>query len=999
MMKQCVRWLMSAAVVVAVAVPAMAQRSSPRRDGGQAAPQTPEAPKPLTRADKARKLFSDATSLTQTGRGLEGAAMFESMAKQYPTNENVPEALARAINSYYASQEPKAQALIDVMRKRFPNNQYTVAAYWRPVQVKCHRDSKAPLDEQIRLLEIYLDRYWAQAHFYEAIEMLARALLRTGNVRELDALLSHALAETSAESTGNMINMIQRACGGRKDFANMAKVYGEAARNMDAKKEPAAMAVRLLEISYLRRAGLLEDEDKKDEAKVAAAAKSLHEALKKTEQIIRERPKSEHAAYCALQMKPAILADQGDPAGAAAALRSALETFGIFALKRHWEKLADYETAAGNLQAAIEILTRRIAEPDWPNKQEGLLRARHDLQVKAGDLDGANATNKEIIQLLPGTRVAVYAELRIVSNLLVAERFAEAQEALSAVMKAYPGDADLAAMVLGYVNRFSSVNRPDELKPLRDQFLARYPASAQADEVRKALGQPVADTPTAAAQALFDEYLSFAKESNVDAARRRIDRLFKEFPSSGHGAAAAAQLSDALKNAGKVELHAELNLLIAEQCPYYSWAEARLKDAASAYNGASRPEEAMKAYRRLVKDFRFSQDWNGYVPWAAGTLDSLGKLPEAQALIDEAARPLGASPEATDLRAYMVRRLERQETWGEAADQMLQLLGTNAANPAYRPLIAEAYRFLAVAANGDKAYRDKEAKLLADLATRYEGWDEADRIRISLAGTYARMRDDANAGKAIRLIEAIQKGHPNYELGASGHGMLAHLSKYSRGLYGGTVGRHPVDRVSDDMSGGWGNYLYAHVAEDMIDYTLLLNKPQAYVDRLKQQLARLVKSKPDRPRNYKSGLPYRTKNVPRPAWHPWPEQRRIYGLVNRIDDGMRRLEPGQRIDPALWLEVYPLWPHHYMNDERMRSAATSLCGRDKARFQKALAILQKEYNPLVWEPYVLAAQARHERYSGAASKAIALYRAIIAKYRDHTVADGAAAAIKDMGGR
>ena len=986
--------LLAIILVAAPVASATAQRTPAANQQAPAA----EAPKPLTRAQMAGKQFRDATSLWQNSRPLEAAQMYEALPKRYPASNLVPQALAMAVTYYYAGAEAKATPLITLLKRRFPNNQWTIRAYWRPVEVKCRRDSGEPLDQQIALLEEFLDRYWAQYRFGDAIERLASLLLKAKQIDDLDKLLSHALAEADPKSTGSMINMIQRACGGRKDYENMAKIYGQAARNIDAKTAPAAMAVRLLEISYLRRAGVLDKEAGKDPEKVEAAKKLLQQALKKTEQIQRERPKSEHAAYCALVMKPAILSDQGDAAAAAKALREGLDAFGIFALDSHWDKLAEHEAAAGQYQAAADIMTKLLAATHWPHEQRQYLTKKHAWQMQASDVDGANRTNAELVRAFPNTREALAAELRSAGNLISANRLPEAETALSAIIRAAKPDAYAAAMMSGYVARFAGAAGNDAAKSLREQFIERFPASTRAGALREALGLPVADTPTTQAKALFDEYKSFAQESNVEAARRRIDRLFKEFPSSEHGVLAAVELSDALKAAEKPELAAQLNLQLVENNPYYHYAEQRLRSAADEYVGASLPAEAMKAYQKLVDRFRQSVNWQRYyVNAAAGNLDAQGRLSEAQALVERVAGTLGNGPEATSVRAYMVRRLETQEKWQEAADGMLRLLGANAANPAYRPLTSRALRFLVVAGGKDPEYKKKEAKLLEDLATRYEGWDEADRIRLSLSGTYARAGDGA---RAVKLIKDIQKRHPKYELGAGGRWQVQHLSKYSRGYFDGTVGFHPVLRVGNDMSGGWGNYLYAHTAEDMIDYALLLTQPPAYVDRMRKQLGRLIKSKPSRPRNYKSGIPYRTKNVPRPRWHPWPEQRKVYHMVSRINEGLHRLEPVQRIDAALWLEVYPLWPHYYMNDERIRAAAATCIGRgDKAGSQKALGILNKEYNNQVWEPYILYAQASYYRHASSSSKAIGLYRTVATKYRDHELAARSAQAVTDMGGR
>ena len=996
MKKQWMRWSVPVILLAVLATPAAAQRSTTRKSRNQNNSQQPEKPARMTRAQKAQRMYSDATSLWQGKRGIEAAQMFEAMIKGYPTSERVPEAMAWAIRLYYGSQEANAQKLINIMTKKFPNNQHAVWAYWQPVAVKCRRDSKEPLDLQIALLEKYLDRYWAQAHFSEAVEYLARTLLRSGKIKELDAFLSHVLAETGPEGTGHMINMIQRSCGGRKDKANMAKVYGAAVKNIDA-KEPAVMPLRMLEIGYLLDAGRIADKDRakeSDESK-KTRADALSAALKKTEKIVFERPKSEYAAFCALEVKPLILSLQEKPAEAAEALRNAMQAFRLFALRGHKEKLAEYEAAAGNFREAAKVIAELLSGTAWPAKQYAYLGLRHNHLYRAGDIDGANTVNSQIAEAFPKTRAAIGAELRTFGNLVVAERFDEAKAKLRSLMDAYKGDAAAAAMIFPQLGRFPGEDHAPDTKALQEKFLAQFPASDAADEVRKALKLPIANSPTAQAKALFADYQAFAKESNIDAARRRIDRLFKEFPSSDEGRKAAHELADALAKAGKPEMAAELNLLAAEHSPLATRTEDRLRDAAAAFNGASKPEEAMKVYNKLVSDFRYSTYWGQYVRSAAGTLDSQSKTREAEQLVNAAAATLGSGPEAASVKAYMARRLEGQEDWKGAADKMLDVLGANASNPAYRSLIAEAFRFLVVAGSGDATYKKKEQKLLADLAAKYEGWDEADRIRISLCGSYAR---DKQAAKAIKMLREIQKQHTKYRLGAHGEPMVRHLSKYSRGLYQGTVGYAPVSRVRAEMSGGWGNYLYAHTAEDMVDYVLMLNDPKAYVDRMRKELGRLIKAKPNRKRGYKSGLPYKTKNVPRPRWHPWPEQRRVYHMVGRIADGFRRLQ--QRMDSALWLQVYSLWPHYYMNDERIRAAAGALIGRgDRAGAQKARSILQKEYNRTVWEPYILYAQANYLRYHGGSSKALQLYKALATKYRDHEYAARAAQAYKDLGGR
>ena len=89
--------------------------------------------------------------------------------------------------------------------------------------------------------------------------------------------------------------------------------------------------------------------------------------------------------------------------------------------------------------------------------------------------------------------------------------------------------------------------------------------------------------------------------------------------------------------------------------------------------------------------------------------------------------------------------------------------------------------------------------------------------------------------------------------------------------------------------------------------------------------------------------------------------------------------------------------------ERLCNAARSIYGRDNARFAQALRLLQQNYtvgtNKLLWEPYILDAQARHERYNGAKSKAKDMYGAIVKNYPHHALADGALKAYQELGGR
>lgn len=997
MTQRMLHCLFVALTVAMLAVPAAAQRSTTQPKDATQPGKVPEKEAPVTRAGMAQKLFSDATSLQQNSRGGEAAVMFDSIFKNYPTSELVPQSLAWALRLYYGGDNKKAEELIAFMKKNFPNDQNTVWAYWRPVEAKCNRDSTVPPAEQVQLLEIYLDRYWAQVNFYEAVEMLARALYKANQINDLDAFLTHVLAETDAANIGVMINMIQRACGGRADLANMAAIYGNAAKDI-SNKEPASMPVRLLEIHYLLRAGTVnpKEKDKETEESRKQRAGYLAEALKKTEAIVRERPKSEHAAYCELQVKPAILATQGLPAEAAKALQNALAAYGIFAMDRHHEKLAEYLVGAGDHRGAAEVLAKLLVQPNWPHKHKEYLDLRHDLLIKLGDVDGANAINAELAKLFPASRAAIGSSLRTVGNLVTATRFDEAVAVLRTVMETCKGDATAAAMIYGAIGRFSGEAQAASAKALREDFINLFPASPASDEARKALNLPIEGSPVAQSKALFQEYQSFAKESNVEAAQRRIERLLKEFPSGDEGLAASNELGAALEKAGKPDLGAAIHLAATDVYPLHAGLERRLRDVAAAFNGASRPEEAMKAYTKLVKNFRYSTDWPTFVNGAAATLDAQNKLDEAAALLEETAKTLGNGPQAVSVRAYMARRLEGQEKWGEAADKMVELLGNNITSPEYRPLIGEALRFIVVAGNGKPEYKKMEAKLLADLAVKYEGWDEADRLRLVLVGSLAR------AGKgpeAIKLAQDVQKRHPKYEIGAHGEGMARYLSKYSSAVFT-SVSYYVLDRVGNDMSGGWGNYLYAHTAEDMIDYALMITQPQAYVDRKKQELAQLIKTKPNRPQNYKSGLPYKTRNIPKPQWHPWPEQRKIYHLVYYIGEGMRRLQPQQTLDPSLWLEVYDLWPHYYLNDERIRGSTCELIrAGDKAGSARGLAILIKQYTKLVWEPYVLMAQAEYLRNHGGGSQAMDIYKTVATNYRDHEMAARAAQAYKDLGGR
>jgi len=504
MTKRIIHSLLVVLAVIVAAGPVQAQRNNEQ-----------DRPKRMTRAQKAKKLFSDATSLWQTGRGDEAAPMFESLAKRYPTSELVPEALAQAVRYYaFSGREREALKTLATLERNFPNNRHTLSAQWARIERATRRETDVPVKDQIALLEEYLDRYWAQAHFLTAMEKLSSCLLKAKQIEQLDAFLSHCLSETNADGMGGMINMIQRACGRREDYENMARIYGNAVENIDP-EAPASMAVRLLNIRYLKQAG------------------DFAEALKKTEQIIRERPKSAHAAYCALEMKPALLADSKKPGEAASQLEAALQTYSIFSLKRHRNTLAGYQADAGDFRKAIATLTDLLAQPHWPYRKKELLEERHGYELKAGDPDAANATNAEIARLFPETRVTLQAALRSVRNLIDAERFDEAREKLSAFIAAHEKDPDVAGMAHGFLDDFA-----DEVvvKALREEFIEHFPASDEAQEVRKELKVELKGTPTEQAKALHEEYRSFAEENNVPAARRRIEKLFEEYPSSGYGA-------------------------------------------------------------------------------------------------------------------------------------------------------------------------------------------------------------------------------------------------------------------------------------------------------------------------------------------------------------------------------------------------------------------------------------------------------------------------------
>ncbi len=948
----------AALAAVVMAASSMAQEAAP-------APQTP--------SQKARTIFSDAKSQSQTGRSKEAAELYESLVRNYSTSDLVPEAWANAINIYRSVDPAKSEQLEKAFMQRFPNSQHALGVYWGAVQRANGRDSKVPREERIKVTEEYLNRYWAQANFMTAIQYLLDNLLAENRTEDADALQSHVLAEVRDESLGTVINMIQRGAGGRKDHENVAKVWGQAADTIPSEM-PAYPVLRLLQIRHL------------------VAGELYDEAMKLTDELIRDRARSEYGAYAALEIKPSILVGQKNPEEASKALGSAMSTYNVFVLDRHRERFAELEAENGRIDSAIDILTRLAEQPRWPSQKLSLLDKVHDLQLKQGNVDAANQVNNQIVTLLPETRTSLYRSLRSMNNLFKAERAEDAAAVLRQVMQTYKGHPTVADIVYPNLERFG-----DASNALRAEFVTAWPASPKADEATKAMGQePAKDSAAAQAQIIFEEYQSFAKESNIDAARRRIDRLIAEFPSSPLGAAAAVELADALDKAGRPEMAGELWLLFAEKAPYNNSAEDRLNKAGAAYSGVAKPAEAMPAYKRLYERFRDSARWDSYVFAVAGNLAAQDRLDEARKHIREAANSVGGGVVGTHILAWYPRRLEGQEQWDEAAEEMLRLLGENISNPAYRSLTAEAYRWVVVTNK-----KDKEIELLNKLANRYEQWDEADRIRISLAGTYGRM---GKTSEAVKLLDEIAKRHAKYEIGASGAGMLQHLSKWSRGLYQGTVGLQPVDRVGADMSGGYGNYLYAHTVEDMVDYVLLMNEPAAYLERAKARLVKLVRESRKRQPNYRSGIPYKTKNIPRPNNHALPEQRGIYGIVGQIYEGHRRLgDRNNPFDPALWLDVYSLWPNHYMNDERITSAARSLYSRDNNKFKQAYGILLKNYtvgnNRLLWEPYVLSSQAHHERYSGAKSSAAALYGKIFKSYPHHELADGAFKAYKELGGR
>ncbi|NIA21443.1 MAG: outer membrane protein assembly factor BamD, partial [Anaerolineaceae bacterium] len=532
MMKQTLTFLLALMAAGLLVVPAAAQRSGRRNQRNQQQEEKEEK-KPLTRAQKAHKMYSDAEALRQTGRGKQAAELFESMIKEHPTSELVPEAMAKAAQFYGSTRTPKGKRMVALMRKNFPNNRHTLSTYWNPIEAATARESTVPVKERIALLEEYLDRYWAQSHFSDAVQRLAKALVQDGQTENADALLSHALAETSPAGMGGMINMIQRGSGRRKDYDNLAKVWGNAAKSVD-NRTPVYPLLALLEIGYLVKAD------------------SLDEAMKKTEAIQKLRPKSEFAAYCALEVRPKILARQEKWSDVAAALGKAIKEFGIFALPGHTQRLADYEAKAGNTAEALKLLDKLLAQPNWPWKTRELLDTKYGLLSASGDLAAANQVNGRLAALFPQTAVALQVRLRTVSNLITSEKIPQASTALGGLIKDFPNSPTAAKSVYAYFARFDARSHEAELKALKDEFLKAYPASAESDEIRKQRDVALEDSPTAKAQEVFEEYKSFAGESNVEAARRRIEKLFKEYPSSPHGSTACSELAKALKDADKV---------------------------------------------------------------------------------------------------------------------------------------------------------------------------------------------------------------------------------------------------------------------------------------------------------------------------------------------------------------------------------------------------------------------------------------------------------------
>ncbi len=934
-------------------------------------------PAPLTRADKAHKMYSDAESLSQTRRTAEAAAMFEALVRQYPSSDLVPKAMAGAIGSYLAAgQKDKADALAAVMKKNYPTSQCMEGVAWAYVARAIDYTHPAPPEEQRVVLEDYLDKYWDQAHtnFEYAVQSLGLALIALKRNPDADALWCQALSETDDRNLGGLIDVLQRGAGSRKDYAGEAKVWATTAKNVPA-TVPAWPCLKMLELRYL------------------TLAEAYDEARTKAEAMIKDRPKSEYAAYCALDVCPDLLARQNKFTEAADALHRAMETFAIFVLPRHTQTLADYESQAGNFKAAQERVDVLLSQPNLPTATRALLEQKRNLCLKSSNVDGANAANEALATAFPESPVALAAALDSVANLLTANRLDEAQAASLKITQTYKNHAGVAEAILPLAERFEKANRPEAVKGVREAVIAAYPASLEADAARKALGQPTNDSPTAKAKAVFDEYVSYAKESNVEAARRRIDKLFAEFPSSPHGAAAVLELAEALKKAGKVDLAAELYVLLADKAPYHSAAETSLTTAGAAYAGVSRTADAFAAYDKLVRRFRFSPSWRDYVFGAANALAVQNKLDETRTFLVAAAKSVGDGVPGADLRAFMSRRFAAQEKWQEAADEMLTILGDKAADPLYRSLTGEVFCWITVAEQQKKEPKpDAEVKLLENLAARYNGWDEADRIRISVAGIWARYK---NQDLALQKFDEIAKRHPKYEIGTTG---TIFVSRWSRSLFLGTVGYAPVDRVAAEMSGGWSNILYAHHIDDMISSTLLLNSPQVFIDRVKASIAKAVQAGGVKTSStLKYGLPYKSKNLPTPTVQPTPEQRRLYLMVNDLDSGYGGL--GQRVDNAMWFEVYPLWPNHYQNDERLTNAAVALCARDQVAFQRAVGLLKANYNELLWMPNVLLADGNHNRDTGGKNEAAKLFLTIVQRFPDHEVAPTAAQAYKDLTGR
>jgi len=134
-----------------LAATAAAQQKAPATNTAAKTEKPAEPPKPQTRAEKAAKMYSDAFSLAGTGRTLEAAALYESLVRQHPTSEWVPQSLAQAMNLYYkAEQTDKAEVISAVLRKSFANCQHTVTSYWTPAEIACRHDKPAPVEKTHR---------------------------------------------------------------------------------------------------------------------------------------------------------------------------------------------------------------------------------------------------------------------------------------------------------------------------------------------------------------------------------------------------------------------------------------------------------------------------------------------------------------------------------------------------------------------------------------------------------------------------------------------------------------------------------------------------------------------------------------------------------------------------------------------------------------------------------------------------------------------------------